>query len=71
MLYEVITPGKFEWQNGYGAFSYGRSQIEQVYDYILHQDQHHKKKTFREEYLDFLKKYEVEFEEQYLFEFFD
>jgi len=66
-----LTPGKFEWQNGYGAFSYGRSQIEQVYDYILHQDQHHKKKTFREEYLDFLKKYEVEFEEQYLFEFFD
>jgi len=66
-----IFPGKFEWQEGYGGFSYGRSQIEKVYDYIKNQEQHHKKQTFKEEYIEFLIKYEIEFEEQYLFEFFD
>jgi REP element-mobilizing transposase RayT len=63
--------GKYEWQEGYGGFSYGKSQIESVYEYILNQENHHAKKTFKKEYLDFLKKYEIEFEEQYLFEFFD
>ena len=62
--------GKFEWQEGYGGFSYGRSQIENVYEYIKNQEKHHQKRTFREEYLEFLKKYEIEFEDQYLFEFF-
>jgi len=66
-----IFPGKFEWQEGYGGFSYGRSQIEKVYDYIKNQEQHHKKQTFREEYIEFLNKNEIEFEEQYLFEFFN
>ena len=66
-----IFPGKFEWQEGYGGFSYGRSQIKKVYDYIKNQEQHHKKQTFRKEYIEFLNKYEIEFEEQYLFEFFD
>ena len=66
-----IFPGKFEWQEGYGGFSYGRSQIEKVYDYIKNQEQHHKKQTFKEEYIEFLIKYEIEFEEHYLFEFFD
>lgn len=60
--------GKFSWQEGYGAFSYGHSQIEKVYSYILNQEEHHKKKTFREEYIDFLKKFEVQFDEKYLFE---
>lgn len=64
-------PGKFEWQEGFGGFSYGKSQIENVYEYIKNQEKHHKKRTFREEYLEFLKKYEIEFEEQYLFEFFE
>jgi putative transposase len=64
-------PGKFEWQEGYGGFSYGRSQMENVYEYIKNQEKHHQKRTFREEYLEFLKKYEIEFEEQYLFEFFE
>lgn len=63
--------GKFEWQNGYGGFSYSHSQIGQVYNYILNQQKHHQKRTFRDEYLDFLNKYEVKFEEQYLFEFFE
>jgi REP element-mobilizing transposase RayT len=62
--------GKFQWQSGYGGFSYSQSHIEKVYNYILNQEKHHAKKTFREEYLDFLNKYNIEFENQYLFEFF-
>lgn len=63
--------GKFSWQEGYGAFSYSHSQIENVYNYILNQEEHHKKKTFREEYLEFLKKYEVEFSDKYLFDWLE
>jgi REP element-mobilizing transposase RayT len=63
--------GKFEWQEGYGGFSYGRSQIDSVFEYIKNQGKHHLKKTFRQEYMDFISKYEIKFEEQYLFEFFD
>ncbi|MBU2445987.1 MAG: transposase [Bacteroidetes bacterium] len=62
-----LVKGKFSWQEGYGAFSYGHSQIERVYNYILNQEKHHKKKTFREEYLDFLKKFEIKYDEKYLF----
>lgn len=64
-------PGKYQWQSGYGGFSYSQSHIDRVYQYILNQQEHHKKKTFREEYMGFLKKYNIEFENQYLFEFFD
>lgn len=60
--------GKFEWQRGYGVFSYSRSQMEDVVKYIQNQQEHHKKKTFREEYLEFLKKFEVEYDEKFLFE---
>jgi len=63
--------GKFNWQEGYGAFSYSRSQIETVIKYILNQEQHHKIKTFKDEYLDFLKKFEIEFNEKYLFEWIE
>ena len=63
-----FVPGKFSWQEGHGSFSYSHSQIEQVYQYILYQEEHHKKKTFREEYLEFLHKYEIEYDERYLFE---
>jgi hypothetical protein len=62
-----LVKGKFEWQEGYGAFSYGKSQIKDVILYIENQEQHHKKKTFREEYLDFLIKFEIEFDEKYVF----
>ena len=51
--------GKFEWQEGYGAFSYGKSQVKDVIAYIENQEQHHSKKTFRDEYMDFLKKFDV------------
>lgn len=61
---------KFNWQEGYGVVSYGHSQIDTVAKYVLNQEQHHKKKTFREEYLEFLDRFQIPFEEKYLFEFF-
>ena len=63
--------GKFYWQEGYGAFSYGKSQVENVYNYILNQEKHHTKTTFREEYIDFLNKFEIDYDKRFLFEFFD
>ena len=60
--------GKFSWQEGYGAFSYGYSQVETVYHYVLNQEHHHSKQTFQEEYMDFLKKFEIEHDVKYLFE---
>lgn len=60
--------GKFNWQEGYGVFSYSHSHIKRVYDYILNQENHHHKKTFREEYLELLEKFEVEYKSEYLFE---
>jgi putative transposase len=63
--------GKFSWQEGYGAFSYSHSQLDTVYQYILNQEEHHKKKTFKEEYLDFLQKFEIEHDEKYLFEWIE
>jgi len=68
---EKLCLGKFSWQEGYGAFSYSRSQIEDVYNYIQNQEQHHRKQTFKEEYLDFLKKFEVEYNPDFLFHFWD
>ena len=63
-----FVKGKFSWQEGHGSFSYSHSQIEHVYNYILNQEEHHKKKTFREEYLEFLKDFEIKYDEKYLFE---
>ncbi len=63
--------GKFSWQEGYGIFTYSHSHIESVYNYILNQKEHHKKKTFREEYIDFLKKFEIKYDEKYLFEWIE
>ncbi len=62
---------KFNWQGGFGAFSYSRSQIGNVIKYILNQEQHHNKRTFKEEYISFLNKFEIEYDEKYLFEFID
>ena len=66
-----FVKGNFFWQEGYGAFSYAHSQIETVYNYILNQEEHHRKKTFCEEYLEFLKEFKVEYDEKYLFEWVD
>ena len=63
--------GKFSWQDGYAAFSYSKSHVKTVYKYILNQEDHHQKKRFRDEYIDMLKKSEIEFDEKYLFVFFD
>ncbi|MDY0077486.1 MAG: IS200/IS605 family transposase [Bacteroidales bacterium] len=63
-----FVKGKFSWQEGYGAFSYAHSQIEHVYNYILNQEEHHCEKTFKEEYLDFLQEFQIEFNEKYLFD---
>ena len=63
--------GKFNWQDGFGAFTYSKSQIENVVKYILNQPLHHKKKTFKYEYVEFLKKFEVDYDEKYLFEWYD
>jgi REP element-mobilizing transposase RayT len=63
--------GKFSWQEGYGAFSYAHSQIESVYKYIANQEEHHKMKTFKDEYHDFLQKFEIEYDEEYLFDWIE
>jgi REP element-mobilizing transposase RayT len=63
--------GKFCWQEGYGAFSYSHSQIQNVCNYILDQKNHHAKQTFKDEYLDFLKKFEVEHDVKYLFDWME
>jgi REP element-mobilizing transposase RayT len=60
--------GKFNWQEGFGAFSYSKSQIDNVIKYILNQEVHHKKVLFKEEYIDFLQKFEIEYDEKYLFD---
>lgn len=62
---------EFSWQTGFGAFSYSKSQASHVVDYILRQAEHHKKKTFKQEYLEFLNKFEIEYDEKYLFEFYE
>lgn len=63
--------GKFRWQEGFGAFSYSRSQVDSVVKYIQNQEEHHAQQSFRNEYLNLLKKFEVEFEEKYLFDFLE
>lgn len=66
-----FCPFAFSWQRGYGAFAHSKSQVPTVINYILNQEEHHRKKSFREEYLEILRKNEVDYKDQYLFEFFD
>jgi len=63
--------GKFSWQDGYGAFTYSKSQIDNVVKYVLNQPEHHRKLTFKEEYLSFLNKFEVDYDPKYLFDWYD
>lgn len=65
------TKGKFNWQEGYGVFSYSHSHIDRVVKYVLNQEEHHKRKTFRQEYHELLERFEISFEEKYLFDFID
>jgi len=62
---------QFRWQEGFGAFSYGQSQLSDVIRYIVGQKEHHKKKTFKNEYVAFLRAFEIEFKDEYLFEWLD
>ena len=62
-----LTPDRFEWQEGYGVFSYHQSLVDTVYKYIQNQEPHHEVQTFGEEYLGLLKEFNVEYDEQYIF----
>lgn len=62
---------KFEWQEGFGAFSYSHSSLDNVIGYIKNQKEHHKKRSFKEEYIDFLEKFNIEFKDEYLFEWIE
>ncbi len=66
-----FTKFKFNWQEGFGAFSYSHSQLDSVIKYIMNQKTHHKKKTFKEEYLELLAKFDITFDEKYLFDWHD
>lgn len=63
--------GRFSWQEGYGAFSYGHSQLNTVVRYIQNQQKHHQRSSFRNEYLTLLRKFDIAFDEKYVFEFFE
>jgi len=63
--------GKFNWQESFGAFSYSRDRISTIAQYILNQEEHHKKTTFKEEYISMLKEFEIEYDERYLFEWIE
>ena len=66
-----FVKGKFQWQEGFGAFSYSKSQLDTVIRYIENQEAHHSKKTFKEEYLQFLNEFNIEYDQRYLFEWID
>lgn len=66
-----LVAGQFSWQEGYGAFSYAHSQLDAVYNYILNQEGHHRIRSFKEEYLDMLHKFDVPHQEQFLFEWIE
>ncbi len=66
-----FTKYKFEWQEGYGAFSYSHSALDNVIKYVNNQKEHHREKTFKEEYLDFLENFNIEFNNEYLFKWIE
>jgi len=68
---EKLVSSRFSWQEGYGGFTYSRSQLGNVYDYIKNQELHHKKVTFRDEYIDILTENQIEFDKLFLFDFHD
>lgn len=68
---ERFSKFNFKWQEGYGAFSYSHSSLDDVIAYIMNQKEHHKNKTFKHEYLQLLKKFAIEFRDEYLFEWIE
>ena len=65
---DKMTKERFEWQEGYGVFSYRQRDVDQIYKYIQNQEEHHQKHSFREEYLELLKEFEIGYDEQYIFQ---
>ena len=63
--------GRFNWQEGYGAFSYGHSQLDTIIRYIQNQEKHHKRRSFKNEYLTLLRKFDIAFEDKYVFDFIE
>ena len=68
---QKMIMGKFNWQEGFGAFTYSKSQIDAVAKYILNQPKHHKRTLFKDEYINLLKKFEIDYDEKYLFKWND
>ena len=68
---QQLVKGKFQWQEGFGAFSNSKSEIDRVIKYIMSQEVHHEGKSFKKEYKEILQKYEVAFDDKYLFEFYE
>lgn len=68
---KCLTPFNFQWQEGYGAFSYSHSALDNVIAYIMNQKKHHERKTFKEEYMEFLQKFGIEHKPEYLFEWIE
>jgi len=66
-----LARGKFAWQEGYGAFSYGHSQLDTIIRYIQNQEKHHKRRSFKDEYLTLLRQFQIEFKEEYVFKFIE
>jgi REP element-mobilizing transposase RayT len=66
-----LVHGRFNWQEGYGAFSYGHSQVDRVVRYIQNQEKHHLKQSFKDEYMTSLRKFDIAFEEKYVFKFIE
>ena len=66
-----FVKGRFEWQRGFSGFTYSRSQRDHVIQYIMNQENHHKEQTFREEYMEMLRKSGMEYDEKYIFEFYE
>lgn len=62
-----LTPERFEWQEGYGVFSYGQRDVDMIYKYIQNQEEHHGTQTFKDEYLELLKEFKIEYDDQYIF----
>lgn len=63
-----LTSNRFEWQEGYGVFSYRQRDVDQIFNYVKHQEAHHQKQTFRDEYLELLKEFEVGYDEHFVFQ---
>jgi putative transposase len=63
--------GRFQWQEGFGAFSYSRSQLDAVVKYVLNQEKHHAKRSFKDEYIGLLDRFEVDYEDRYLFDWIE